>query len=178
MSDYGEYLDKTTFRIERLLPGPLERVWAYLTEADKRAEWFCAGEFDLRPGGRAEFHFDHRRITSADDKPPPKYEKHAGETRFDGRIVKAEPPHLLVFEWPEESGDWTEVEIRLTEESGKVRLTLTHSKLRTPQDLISISGGWHSHLDILKAKLEGATPPPFWAAIARLEPEYEKKLLA
>lgn len=27
-----------TVRIERVLPGPVERVWAYLTESEKRRE--------------------------------------------------------------------------------------------------------------------------------------------
>ena len=47
-----------TVRIERLLPGPIERVWAYLTESDKRRRWFAAGPMDLQPGGR-------RRLPSA-----------------------------------------------------------------------------------------------------------------
>ena len=36
-----------TVRIERILPGPVERVWAYLTESDKRKKWLAA-----RPDGR------------------------------------------------------------------------------------------------------------------------------
>ena len=30
-------------RFERLLPGPIERVWAYLTESDKRSLWLASG---------------------------------------------------------------------------------------------------------------------------------------
>ena len=37
MNDYGELLDENTVRFERLLPGPIERVWSYLTEGEKRA---------------------------------------------------------------------------------------------------------------------------------------------
>jgi len=32
-------LAPATMRLERLLPGPVERVWAYLTESEKRAAW-------------------------------------------------------------------------------------------------------------------------------------------
>ena len=39
MSRYGERIDDTTVRFERLLPGPIERVWEYLTDGDKRATW-------------------------------------------------------------------------------------------------------------------------------------------
>lgn len=44
----GEIIDRQTVRFERLLPGPIERVWAYLTELEKRrngsprATWICA----------------------------------------------------------------------------------------------------------------------------------------
>lgn len=37
MNDYGMIIEPGTLRIQRLLPGPIERVWAYLTESDKRA---------------------------------------------------------------------------------------------------------------------------------------------
>jgi len=57
----------STIRFERLLPGPVERVWAYLTESKKRATWLAAGEFDLRIGGRIELHFDNDKLS--DDIP-------------------------------------------------------------------------------------------------------------
>ena len=37
MSKYGERVDDSTVRFERMLPGPIERVWEYLTDSDKRA---------------------------------------------------------------------------------------------------------------------------------------------
>ena len=58
-----------TVRLERLLPGPIERVWAYLTDSDKRATWFASGVFDLRVGGKADLHFDHSRISSEPSPP-------------------------------------------------------------------------------------------------------------
>jgi uncharacterized protein YndB with AHSA1/START domain len=33
---YAEAVEPGTVRLERLLPGPIDRVWAYLTESDKR----------------------------------------------------------------------------------------------------------------------------------------------
>ena len=32
MNDYGVLLDSKTVRFERLLPGPIDRVWGYLVE--------------------------------------------------------------------------------------------------------------------------------------------------
>ena len=40
------FIEPGTVKMERLLPGPVERAWAYLTESDKRATWLAAGEFD------------------------------------------------------------------------------------------------------------------------------------
>ena len=33
---YGELVEPTTLRIQRLLPGPVERIWAYLVDGEKR----------------------------------------------------------------------------------------------------------------------------------------------
>jgi len=39
--------------------------------------------------------------------------------------------------------------------------------------MIEVAGGWHTHLAILAAELEGRAPPPFWATHAGKEEEYE-----
>ena len=59
-----------TVKLERLLPGPVERVWAYITESDKRAKWLAAGEFDLRVGGRVRLEFDNSRRRTRRTCPP------------------------------------------------------------------------------------------------------------
>jgi uncharacterized protein YndB with AHSA1/START domain len=33
---YGELIEPTTLKLQRRLPGPIERVWAYVTESDLR----------------------------------------------------------------------------------------------------------------------------------------------
>lgn len=38
---YGEKIAEESIRFERLLPGPIERVWAFLTESDKRGQWLA-----------------------------------------------------------------------------------------------------------------------------------------
>ena len=48
MSEFGVVTEARTLRIRRVLPGPIERVWAYLTESEKRGRgwrpgpWSCA----------------------------------------------------------------------------------------------------------------------------------------
>ena len=46
MNDYGELIDSSTVRFERMLPGPIERVWSYIVESDKRKQWLCAGDIE------------------------------------------------------------------------------------------------------------------------------------
>lgn len=62
MKDHATLIKPSTVRFERLLPGPVERVWAYLTESKKRATWLAAGEFDLRLGGKIELLTIHHRL--------------------------------------------------------------------------------------------------------------------
>ncbi len=54
MSEYGVVTESGTVRFERVLPGPIERVWAYLTESEKRGKWLATGNMELRVGGRVE----------------------------------------------------------------------------------------------------------------------------
>lgn len=169
-SDYGVMIDATTLRFERLLPGPIERVWDYLVDPEKRALWFCAGTFDLWPGGVAEFRFDHRRIT--DETPPEKYKDHGCEIGFDGVIVESAPPRLLIFEWPDGDVGPTVVRILLEAMGDRVRLTLTHSRIPSNDYRIGVSGGWHLHLDMLAASIAGAPRPSFWGRTIALEDEY------
>ena len=72
MNDYGELLDAETVRFERLLPGPIERVWSYLTESDKRAQWLCGGETDANIGGNVDMHFHNASLSSQDIERPAK----------------------------------------------------------------------------------------------------------
>mgnify|MGYP006194610053 CR=1 FL=1 len=41
---YGRVTEPATLVIERLLPGPASRIWAYLTDADMRRKWLADGE--------------------------------------------------------------------------------------------------------------------------------------
>ena len=52
---YGVLTEPTTLTIQRLLPGPIERVWAYLTESNLRRKWLAAGDMELKVGAPFEF---------------------------------------------------------------------------------------------------------------------------
>src|SRR5262249_15011342 len=112
-----------TVRLERLLPGPVERVWAYITESDKRAKWFAGGEWELRVGGSAPLNFDHASLSS-DKTPPEKYkEKGKGAPKFQGRITRFEPMRVIAHTMIWDSGE-TEVTYELTPRGKQVLLTI------------------------------------------------------
>lgn len=165
-----------TVRIERTLPGPIERVWAFLTESDKRAQWLAAGEMELRIGGSVEHVFRNSELTDNDDPPPAKYAKYGPESRMHGRITACEPPRLLAYSWGESSGENSQVRFELSADGDDVQLVVIHSRLPNREEMISVAGGWHTHLDILADRLSGRPPPGFWATHTRLEAEYERRI--
>jgi Activator of Hsp90 ATPase homolog 1-like protein len=61
---YGVGVEPGTIRFERLVPGPIERVWAYLIESDKRSKWLAFGEMEHRVGGMFELRFEHAKLSS------------------------------------------------------------------------------------------------------------------
>jgi uncharacterized protein YndB with AHSA1/START domain len=173
MNDLGTATATDTVRLERLLPGPIERVWAYLTEPEKRATWFAGGEFDLRPGGKGELHFNHANLSA--EKTPP--EKHRKETNavMQSQITQYDPPRL--FAYTMKFGDEnSEVTFELAPRGKDTHLVVTHRRLHTRELMVMISSGWDAHLGILEDRLNGVEPRPFWTTHARLEKEYAARL--
>ncbi|MFC4174794.1 SRPBCC family protein [Microvirga sp. GCM10011540] len=178
MSDYGIVTAADTVRFERLLPGPIERVWAFLTESDKRARWLASGPMELRVGGGVELVFRNSELSSSPEVIPDKYRKYQDGAGFTAIVTRCEPPCLLSHTWGGNKGEESEVTYELTPQGDRVRLVLTHRRLGGRAAMLSVSGGWHTHLDILVAQLEDRTPGPFWTTFGRLETEYETRLQA
>ena len=61
-------------------------------------------------------------------------------------------------------------------EQDQVKLTVTHRRLTNPDERLSVAGGWHTHLNILRDVLNGKTPPGFWKVHTQLEQEYAARL--
>lgn len=176
MSDYGELIADDAVRFERILPGPIERVWSFLVEPGKRARWFCGGKTDAAVGGRIELHFHNATLSGEGDiEPPEKHKDYNGPMTFYGTVIAYDPPRLLSHTW-EFEGNSSEVAYELTEQGDKVKLVLTHRRLRTREEVLSVCGGWHTHLDILKDILEDKTPRPFWKHHMAAEAAYETRL--
>jgi uncharacterized protein YndB with AHSA1/START domain len=166
---YGEVTEPATLTIQRLLPGPVERVWAYLTESDLRRKWLASGEMTLEVGAPFEFVWRNDELT---DPPGIRPETMGGEHRMQSRITEIDPPRRLAFSW-NGSGD---VSIDLEPRGDRVLLTVTHDRAPDRSALLGVSAGWHGHLDVLAARLEGVEPRPFWDAFRELRAEYETRL--
>lgn len=173
MSEYTIATGSDSLRAERLLPGPLERVWSYLTDPQLRSQWLAGGEMELRPGGRVEHIFRNSELAADDDPAPAKYEKEAGEFLLHGRITVCEPLRTLAYTWGD---DDSEVRFELTPRGEQVLLVVIHTRIANRDFRISAAAGWHTHLDILVARLEQREPDGFWRVHTRLEREYEARL--
>jgi uncharacterized protein YndB with AHSA1/START domain len=170
MKDYPDVLSPTEIRFQRLLPGPIENVWFYLTDAKKRGEWLASGPMDLRVGGKVSLRFKHAELSPHQAPPPEKYRKMDDEGhRAEETITELDPPRRLAFTW----GGTSEVVFELaSREGGKVLLTLTHRRLPDDAERTGAAGGWHCHLTVLAEKLEGRTPPAFWDLFRKIDAEY------
>jgi uncharacterized protein YndB with AHSA1/START domain len=177
---HGNLIIEDTIRFERLLPGPIERVWAYLTESDKRVLWLAEGPMALDVDGDIELHFRNAELSENDDRAPEKYRDYENSGSVFGRITRCEPPHRLSYTWTDLPGeaDETDSEVcfELSTDGDGVRLVLTHRRLHA-HELLSVAGGWHTHLGILEDRLTDRPPRPFWRTHTRMEAEYADRLL-
>jgi uncharacterized protein YndB with AHSA1/START domain len=174
MSDFGVVTEPGTVRMERLLPAPVERVWSYLTDPQKRSTWLAGGPMDLRVGGNVELQFDHTRL-SAEPTPERFREYMNGHTAY-GHITAYEPLKLLSFTWGESPTTVSEVSFALTARGAETHLVLTQRRLANRNETVSVASGWHTHLGILDDQLRGRVPRLFWSTHTALETEYEKRV--
>ncbi len=168
---YGTLTEPATLTIQRLLPGPIERVWAYLTDSDLRRQWFAAGEMELRAGAPLELVWRNDELT---DPPGERPSGSGGEHRMASRIIEADPPRRLVIAW----GESGEVAFGLEPAGDRVLLTLVHRRLPDRNTTLMVGTGWHAHLDLLVARVSGEEPEPFWDAVNRLKDDYDRRLPA
>ncbi|MGB5083300.1 MAG: SRPBCC family protein [Methylocystis silviterrae] len=168
---YGALTEPATLTIERLLPGPIERVWAYLTESELRRKWLAAGPMEMKVGAPFEFVWRNDELTDPPGQRPPDF---GDEHRMQSRITEVDPPRKLAFTW-QGSGD---VSFELEPRGDHVLLTVIHRRLPDRATLLKVGAGWHMHLDILVARATGKKPAPFWEGWSQLQKEYDKRMPA
>jgi uncharacterized protein YndB with AHSA1/START domain len=168
---YGVLTEPATLKIERLLPGPIERVWAYLTQSELRRRWLAAGEMELKVGASFELTWRNSELT---DPPGTRPEGFGDEHSMTCQINALDPPHKLAFTFGK-SGDVT---FELASRGSNVLLTVIHRHLPDRNMMLMVGAGWHMHLDVLVARCTGKQSEPFWDGWSRLKKEYDRRLPA
>lgn len=171
MSYDGVLRDLHTVEFKRLIPGPIELAWDYLTKPELLKTWFADVALEPRPGGAVSVRF-------AEDTCG------AHTEGVLGTIREFRPPHVISFTWfqlyrqPDGSikpCDEGEVRFELSEKGDRVLLTLLHSRLPT-EELAPHSAGWHAYLDNLDSRIAGRGGIDFMNVVGRVRPQYEERL--
>ena len=168
---YGALSEDATLTLQRLLPGSIDRVWAYLTESDLRKQWLAAGTMEMHVGAPFELVWRNNELM---DDPGQAPEGFGDEHRMESEITELDPPHRLSISWGSTGG----VTFELEPVGDMVRFTITHRRIPDRSIMLNVSAGWHAHLDVLAARLTGDEPAPFWDNWAGLKADYEKRIPA
>jgi uncharacterized protein YndB with AHSA1/START domain len=145
MADLGEMFRAPGVRFWRRLPGPIERVWAHLTDPARLGAWYDAGSLiEPREGGAVRLNDGHIRGVVTQWRPPVKF-AHTWNVFGPGDTVSAFPESYLTLELAAEEAD--------------VALTLIHLPVLDrfePQNAM----GWATFLDILDDTVNGRVVGP------------------
>jgi uncharacterized protein YndB with AHSA1/START domain len=139
MSDPGRMETAAMVRFERSLPGPIERVWEFLTDTTRLPGWFGKGAIEPRAGGAVRLMDGH----------------------ISGAVTQWDPPRKLAYTWNvlgpgETKSDYPESYLTITLEPAgdEVLLTLTHLPVLERFEKQNAMG-WHTYLDMLGAAVRG-----------------------
>ena len=166
---YGRLSEPTTLVIQRVLPGPAERVWRYLVDSDLRRQWLAAGDMEERVGAPLTLTWRNGELSRQPGQRP---EGASEEHSLASEVTALEPNRKLAITWGSTGGVTFEIE-----PSGKdVILTITHRRVEDPAMRLNVSAGWHAHLDFLAMRLAGDETPDFWSYWQALKAEYARRL--
>jgi len=168
---YGTLIEPATLKIQRLLPGPIERIWAYLIDSDLRRKWLAAGAMQMKVGSPFELTWRNNELSDPPGVRPTGFPE---EHSMHSRITELEPLRKLSIAW-NNSGDVT---FELEPKGKGVLLTVIHRRLPDRATMLKVSAGWHMHLDTLVARATGTVAAPFWEGWSRLQKEYDQRLPA
>jgi uncharacterized protein YndB with AHSA1/START domain len=142
MSDEGRLLKESMVQFERLLPGPIERVWEFLTKSEQITQWLgngSASSIEPRLGGAVNI----------------------GDGHIRGVVTQWKPPRLLAYTWNVFGPGETEspfpesyLTFELKPQNERVLLTLKHRPVLADFEGRTLMG-WHTLLEMLAAQLRG-----------------------
>ncbi|HEY4943008.1 MAG TPA: SRPBCC domain-containing protein [Rhizomicrobium sp.] len=145
MSGKGEMGQVPCVTFSRTLPGPIENVWAHLTDPSLLSAWFGAdSSIEPRQGGKVRLMGGHIR----------------------GVVTQWQKPTKLIYTWnvfgPNDTPDAVSAypesypTFELETRGREVLLTFTHFPV-LERFVAQNAMGWHTMLDIVEAALRGET---------------------
>jgi uncharacterized protein YndB with AHSA1/START domain len=146
--------DDRTVEIERVLPGPLERLWDYLTKAEHLRTWLADGDVPQHVGGQVAL---SQKVQGVPIR--------TGGI-ICGTVTRIEAPTLLEYTWTHQTDATTPdqnpslVRFELEARGDEVLLRITHGRLRL-EDQALVATGWHTHTGMLEDLLQNRIPTPF-----------------
>lgn len=140
MNERGQLHKETMVRFERLLPGPVERVWEYITSSEHLGKWLAEGAIEPREGGAVNLAEGHIRGVVTQWQPPRRL-TYTWNVYSPGETASAYPESYLTLE--------------LEPRGESVLLTLTHRPILLPEFEGRTMMGWHTFLTRLVALAEG-----------------------
>jgi uncharacterized protein YndB with AHSA1/START domain len=156
MNPDGQLKRVAMVQFERILPGPIERVWAFITDPTKLPGWFGEGTIEPRPGGAVNLMGGHIR----------------------GIVTQWQPPRRLAYTWNvfspgEAESQYPEsyLTIELEPRGNEVALTLTHLPVLERFEKQNAMG-WHTFLDMLGAAVRDEPTEPRQAYMQRNAARY------
>ncbi|HUO12511.1 MAG TPA: SRPBCC domain-containing protein [Caulobacteraceae bacterium] len=153
----GETIRVSGVRFQHALPGPIQRVWAHLTDPAQLSGWYDAGSvIEPREGGAVSLNGGHIRGVVTQWRPLARF-AHTWNVFGPGDEVSPYPESYLTLD--------------LAERGAGVDLTLTHLPVLErfePQNAM----GWATFLDILEDTVLGRPVGPRRAYMERNAARY------
>jgi uncharacterized protein YndB with AHSA1/START domain len=144
MSQDGQLKRAAMVQFERVMPGPIERVWEFLTDPKRLPGWFGEGTIEPRVGGAVNLMGGHFRGVVTQWKPP----------RRVAYTINVFNPGEAESPYPE-----SYLTLELESRGSEVVLRLTHLPVLDRFEKQNAMG-WHTFLDMLEAAARGETVEP------------------
>jgi uncharacterized protein YndB with AHSA1/START domain len=144
MIDDAQFKTLLMVQFERVFPGPIERIWEFITDTQRLSGWFGDGSIEPRVGGSVKIMGGHIR----------------------GIVTQWGPPRRLTYTWnvfssEEEESSYPEsyLTFELGARANDCLLELTHLPI-LERFKKQNAMGWHTFLDMLGAAIRGEPLEP------------------
>jgi len=138
----GDVIAESAVRFVRALPGPVTKVWSFLTESALLPQWYGDGGIEPREGGAVTLMGGHVRGVVTGWRPE----------KFLGYTWNVFSPGEAESQWPV-----SYLEFALEPDGDGTRLTLIHRPIPAPMQAQTMVG-WHTMLDLIEAAARGDFP--------------------